>query len=175
MALLGIHHTSFTVTDLERTVKFYRDVVGLSLLGRKHRSAPDLGTALRGPDAAEAPGESTPGAGEMLIADMGVGEARIEFIQYLQPPSARFAGDPSVGGSGHVALLTDDIDREYRRLREAGVSFHTPPRTVQDPGKPVWRWCYFRDPDGICVELVESGAPESSHHSSGADAGPSAE
>jgi catechol 2,3-dioxygenase-like lactoylglutathione lyase family enzyme len=59
-----------------------------------------------------------------------------------------------------VALVSDDIESDCRRLQAAGVEFHTGPRTVSDPDRPVWRWCYFRDPDGICVELVESGQAE---------------
>jgi len=88
---------------------------------------------------------------------MELGGTRFEFIQYVQPPSTPFHGDPSRVGSAHVALMSDDIDSDYRRLQAAGVRFHTPIRTVRDPGRPAWRWCYFRDPDGICVELVQYG------------------
>ena len=152
MAAVGIHHTSFTVTDIERTVAFYEGVVGMRLLGRKHRRGSDLGTALMG----HAP-DSELAAAEILIADMALGEARVEFIQYVAPPGRPYHTDPSVAGSAHIALLSDDIEAEYRRLEQAGVRFHTPVCTVNDPGKPSWKWCYFRDPDGICVELVETG------------------
>jgi len=151
MTIAGIDHVSFTVSDLERTVDFYQNVVGMRLVGRKHRKAGDLGTALFGAKARE------PGAAEILIADMELGGARVEFIQYLEPATTPYPGDPSVAGSAHIAILTEDIESEFRRLQAAGVRFHTPGRTVQDPGRPVWRWCYFRDPNGICVELVESG------------------
>jgi catechol 2,3-dioxygenase-like lactoylglutathione lyase family enzyme len=155
MAIAGIHHVSFTVTDLERTVAFYRDVVGMTLSGRKHRRADDLGTALLGDrDAADPAADRS---AEILIADMELGGTRVEFIQYADPVSRPYPGDPSVAGSAHIAILTRDIESEYLRLQAAGVRFHTPVRTVRDPGRPEWRWCYFRDPDGICVELVESG------------------
>jgi catechol 2,3-dioxygenase-like lactoylglutathione lyase family enzyme len=149
---VGIHHTSFTVTDLERTVAFYEGVVGMHLLGRKHRRGADLGTALLGPAS-----DNRSAGAEILIADMALGDARVEFIQYVVPAGKPYQGDPSVAGSAHIALLTDDIEAEYRRLEEAGVRFHTPVRTVDEPGKPWWKWCYFRDPDGICVELVQRG------------------
>ena len=165
--MVGIHHTGFTVTDLERTVAFYENVVGMRLVGRKHRRAPDLGTALMGPGEIPAPraGErvgarpltAEPMPAEILIADMALGAARVEFIQYMEPPVTPYAGDPSVAGSAHIAILTDDIEAERLRLERAGVVFHTEVRTVHDPGKAPWKWCYFRDPDGICVELVQSG------------------
>jgi catechol 2,3-dioxygenase-like lactoylglutathione lyase family enzyme len=103
---------------------------------------------------------SVPVPAEILIADMAAGESRVEFIQYLEPRSAPYPGNPSVAGSAHLALLTDDIENERARLEQAGVRFHTPIRAVEDSGKTPWRWCYFRDPDGICVELVQGGEPE---------------
>ena len=37
----------------------------------------------------------------------------------------------------------------------AGVHpFHTPVRTVSDPGRPVWKWCYFRDPEGNRIQVI---------------------
>jgi tRNA(Arg) A34 adenosine deaminase TadA/catechol 2,3-dioxygenase-like lactoylglutathione lyase family enzyme len=151
VALDGIHHLSFTVTDLERTVDFYQNVLGMRLVGRKHRQAADLGAALFGDGAPEDSGA------EILIADMELGGTRVEFIQYVEPATKPYPGDPSVAGSAHIAILTQDIESEFRRLQAAGVRFHTPVRIVRDRGRPLWRWCYFRDPDGICVELVESG------------------
>jgi catechol 2,3-dioxygenase-like lactoylglutathione lyase family enzyme len=167
MAIACVHHVSLTVTDLERTVAFYRDVVGMRLVGRKHRQAEDLGTALLGAGAEGEAGATAvagaaagpPGAAraaEILIADMEFGGARVEFIQYVSPATTPYPGDPSVAGSAHIAILTHDIESEFSRLQAAGVRFHTPVRTVRDPDRPEWRWCYFRDPDGICVELVES-------------------
>ena len=150
--ITGIHHFSLTVTDLERTVAFYEDVVGMRLLGRKHRCSGDLGTALLGSERG-----TQPVTGDILIADMALGQARVEFIQYADPVGRPYHGDPSVAGSAHIALVTEDIEAEYHRLEQAGVRFHSPVRTVTDPGKPPWRWCYFRDPDGVCVELVEAG------------------
>lgn len=200
MAIQGVHHVSFTVSDLERSVDFYCRLLGFQLVGCKHRQAPDLGDALRGPRALRPPeahssapevqqplpqaqpsaagveqpaqraelrvqGPELPAQGaerptqpaDILIADLELAGTRLELIQYVDPTTRPYHGDPSVAGSGHLALLTDDIEREIQRLRAAGVRFHGPARTICDPGRPVWRWCYFRDPDGICVELVQSG------------------
>jgi catechol 2,3-dioxygenase-like lactoylglutathione lyase family enzyme len=166
MTIVGVHHVSFTVSDLERTVDFYQNVLGMQLCGRKHRRAADLGTALLGTApvgalAARGPeDESSSEEAEIVIADMELGGTRVEFIQYVDPASRPYPGDPSVAGSAHLAIQTDDIEEEFRRLQAAGVRFHTAVRAVQDPGNPLWRWCYFRDPDEICVELVESGGSE---------------
>ena len=152
MTIAGIHRVSFTVSDLERTVDFYQKVLGMRLVGRKRRQVEDdLGAAMCGAEAREHSGA------EILIADMELGGTRVEFIEYVEPATQLFPRDPSVAGSAHMAILTQDIESDIRRLKAAGAQFDTPVRTVRDPGGPLWRWCYFRDPDGICVELVESG------------------
>lgn len=159
MAVTGVHHTSFTVGDIERTIGFYQQVLGMRLLARRRRQDKDLGDALFG----TCEGQS-PKAAEILIADMELGGSRLEFVQYVDPASQPYHGDPSVAGSGHIAVRTEDIEAEYRRIERMGVVFNSPVRTVEHPDKPTWRWCYFRDPDGICVELVEcSEGPDCLH------------
>ena len=75
---------------------------------------------------------------EILIADMALG--RPGGVHPVCGAARRpYAGDPSVAGSAHIALITEDIEAEYHRSRSAGVWFHTPVRIVNDPGKPSWR------------------------------------
>ena len=46
------------------------------------------------------------------------------------------------------------IEETRKKLEEAGVEFHSPLNTfIMEAEK--WKWCYFRDPDGIILELVE--------------------
>ena len=147
---MRLHHASFTVTNLERTVDFYQRLLGFRLLARKHRNDPGLGTALFGSGKGN---QRT--VADILIAHMELDGAGIEFIQYVDPASAPYHSDPSVAGSGHLAIYVDGIESERERLLAAGVEFHTSVSVIQDPGSSVWKWCYFKDPDGIVVELVE--------------------
>ena len=64
MRLTDVHHVSFTVTELERTIVFYRDVLGFELVGRKRRNYPGLACGLFGE------GQPPTGEAEILIADM---------------------------------------------------------------------------------------------------------
>jgi glyoxylase I family protein len=61
-----------------------------------------------------------------------------------------------VAGSSHLAIRVKEIEAERKRLESLGVEFHAPINVFEETGKPAWKWCYFRDPDGICLELVES-------------------
>jgi len=56
-----------------------------------------------------------------------------------------------VVGYKHIALLVDSVDEEYERLSKAGVKFTLLPKTIQD----VVRIAFFRDPDGMDIELIE--------------------
>ncbi len=156
MPIVRLHHTSFTVCDLERTVDFYQRLLGFKLVSQKHRDGPQLGTALFGTGRDREQEDA-----DIRIAHMELNGAGIEFIEYRDPVSGPYHGDPSVAGSGHLAIAVQGIEAERERLIAAGVEFHSSVRVIRDPGLPVWKWCYFRDPDGIVVELVESESSSS--------------
>jgi hypothetical protein len=44
-------------------------------------------------------------------------------------------------------------------MEAAGVEFHSPINTYMEEGKGEMKWCYFRDPDGIVLELVQQEEP----------------
>ena len=48
-----------------------------------------------------------------------------------------------------------DIDAEYERLRNNGMTFHGPPPTSEELGSNHIRAIYARDPDGNIIELQE--------------------
>jgi catechol 2,3-dioxygenase-like lactoylglutathione lyase family enzyme len=59
-------------------------------------------------------------------------------------------------GPYRVALLTDDLDRDYQGLLAAGVTPYSPPATLDmGPGLPTLRAVFFPDPDGTTFELIE--------------------
>lgn len=150
MAITGVHHFSFTVTDLDKTLDFYTGMLGAEIQSKTRNTYETLGMALFG----DKWGVKQKHA-DLKIAVTRVGGLRVEFIQYIDPPTAPFHKNPSVAGAAHIALKVDDIENERARLEAAGVEFHSPINVFKETGKPEWKWCYFRDPDGICLELVE--------------------
>jgi catechol 2,3-dioxygenase-like lactoylglutathione lyase family enzyme len=87
---------------------------------------------------------ATPAA--LLLQD----NAFIEIFEYSAPTPAPSQPDRPVCDYGvtHVALIVDDVQAEYDRLKALGVLFHAPPR--ED-----FRAVYGRDPDGNVFELME--------------------
>lgn len=150
MSIIGVHHFSFTVTDLDRTIAFYKNVLGVDVRSRGHNKYETLGTALFGTKW----GVNQPQA-DLELAFIQLGDNRIEFIEYKDPKARPYHKNPSIAGSAHLALKVDDIEEMRRKLEAAGVEFHAPINTFREAGKQEMKWCYFRDPDGIVLELVE--------------------
>jgi glyoxylase I family protein len=148
--ITGVHHLSFSVTNLEGTVEFYTKILGVKLQSRGPNRYDTLGTALFGTKW----GINQRHA-DIELAVMNVGDTRVEFIQYKDPKAQPYHKNPSIAGSAHLAFKVDNIEEMRKKLEEAGVEFHSPINSFMEGGKVEWKWCYFRDPDGIVLELVE--------------------
>ena len=142
----GIHHTAVSTVDLERSLAFYRDLLGFETV--LDWSWPE-GTANM---------NRTHGlpetAGRVVL--LQAGNAMLELFEYATPGPR--AADPERRlcdhGITHFCIDVDDIDAEYERLRAGGMSFHCPP---VDYG--TVKTTYGRDPDGNVIELQEVKDP----------------
>jgi catechol 2,3-dioxygenase-like lactoylglutathione lyase family enzyme len=142
----AIHHTGIIVSDLERSIGFYHEVLGLAFAAEPTAviDDPELG-----------PKVGVPGA-KLRLVTFVVGDGLLELLQFVAPPSPIDAPLPQNAlGAHHVALLVDDIAAEVERLTTAGVEFLSDVTAVDEGVLAGWRWVYFRDPDGILLELVE--------------------
>jgi catechol 2,3-dioxygenase-like lactoylglutathione lyase family enzyme len=145
MAITGFHHCSFTVTNIERTVKFYSEILGLKLVRRSTNRVDKLGIAL---------GLKLPKA-VIEIAMMEVGGTQIEFIEYVEPKAQPCLQDPSIAGSGHIAFMVDDIYVTKEKIEGMGIKFNSEINVVKEGPAKGLKWVYFRDYDGITLEIVE--------------------
>jgi catechol 2,3-dioxygenase-like lactoylglutathione lyase family enzyme len=150
--ITGIAHVSFSVTSLDRTIDFYGRLLDLRLEGRTAVRGDDLGKALFGSRL-----DATETGADLDVAIMKIGGLSIEFIEYKAPKAKPYHGNPSIAGSAHVAFRVDDIEKMRKNLMDAGVEFHSEINNITQNNVIKWRWCYFRDPDGIVLELVEKG------------------
>lgn len=146
MAIRGVHHTGIIVKNLDRSIYFYHDLLGLQI-----QSEPS--PWFSGPELAE--GVGVPGA-SLRQVNLTTGDGVVELLEYGNRPE----GDDTVPpqnrlGSSHIALRVDDIASTVAELQAKGISFLTPPNVVDEGTLAGWRWNYFLDPDGYTVELVE--------------------
>jgi catechol 2,3-dioxygenase-like lactoylglutathione lyase family enzyme len=150
MSVRALFHTGLTVSDLDRSIAFYRDLLGLELVTRWESTQPYLRTIVGFPDA------------ELHIAllripamDGGLSGHHLELLEYRQPRGARGDAATSNPGNVHVALLVSDLDGMYRRLSAHGVTFKSPPVDIAHGRNKGARAVYLRDPDDITIELIE--------------------
>lgn len=145
MRVLGVDHVSVTVADLERSLRFYRDLLGISVLGTGIEESPSV-TAVVGVERAR-----------FRYGDLDLGDGRIlELLQYLSPQGTPHRPNVYDPGSGHLALRVDDLDAMLGRLKKEGIEARSEPVELDEP---AWwsgaRVVYLTDPDGVTVELVE--------------------
>jgi len=148
MRIRRLDHTGIPVSDLDRSLRFYREVFGVEPDFVTEYGDTSLSRQLRVPNP------------RMRIAFLRLADdVVIELLQYLEPPPRAFDRSDSDVGSTHLCLEVDDIDGWCNELREKGVDVYADPFRETDPGPfDGSRWLFFKDPDGISIELVEKPA-----------------
>lgn len=145
---LGIDHTAIVVSDTEKSLAFYRDVLGLTVAGASENSGPEqerlnnvFGARLRitGLKAPRGPG--------------------IEFLEYLAPRDGRaFPEGEKANDLVHwqTQVVVGDATRAVTALRAARVPLVSSGAIVApDPAIGFRRGVLVRDPDGHVLEVVE--------------------
>jgi len=145
----SVHHVGITVRDLDASVAFYHDLLGLAFV------VPPT-PWFEGADLARGLGVRPPVALRVALFEVGDGATWFEVLQYRSPESRTDRALPqSDVGAAHVAFHVEDIAGTYADLSAKGVPFNSPPNVVDDGPLAGWRWAYFTDPDGHTMELVE--------------------
>jgi catechol 2,3-dioxygenase-like lactoylglutathione lyase family enzyme len=138
-------HTGITVRDLDRSLGFYRDVLGMEIVFQQEKQGGYL---------ADIVGYSGAHARMAHLAFPGDSH-RIELFQYLEPTPVGEAAEPRHVGITHVCLVVPDITEMYARLESAGVDFYSEPVAVDTGANAGGFGLYLRDPDGITLELFQ--------------------
>jgi catechol 2,3-dioxygenase-like lactoylglutathione lyase family enzyme len=144
--ITGFNHTSFTVADMQKSVKFWTEMLGYE-------------TASIGPRAGKWQEEVTGVEGASLMVAHLYGHGHhIEFIQYLGGAARGTAPTPALVGAAHVCLETDDIERTWDELIRAGATAQGRIALVTTGAVTGVKAGYIRDPNGILIELVQLAA-----------------
>ncbi len=147
MTLRAIHHAGLVVRDLDRSIYFYHDILGLPFANEPTPwfSGPQL----------EA-GVGVPGA-VLRQVSLRTGEhSTMELIEYQNRPASSTAPVPNnYLGAAHVCFEVDDVRAKKAELEAKGVKFYSDVNVVDEGPLAGWRWVYFSDPDGLALEIVE--------------------
>ena len=121
---LRLHFVCIYVSDQERSLHFFVDLLGFSLISDSHFASGRRWIEVAPPDGAA--------------------------ILTLVKPIPGLNQDHFVGNSGMVTFLTEDVEAKYREWSGRGVSFSMPPQTPAWGGT----YCAFHDPDGNTFALA---------------------
>ncbi len=144
----SIAHIGLTVSDLTRSIAFYRDVLGLSYVGEMSMGGPESAALFRRPGCT---------ARVAYLQTKDKHAPLVELIQFTDHPSAAAESSLFQTSISELCFSTDDIDAEYARLCQQGVSFLSEPQTFDSTayGFGKSRAVYLRDPDGNILELIQ--------------------
>ena len=151
-------HVGITVRDLDESVRFYHDLLGLEI-------ATEPSPWFDGPDLGR--GVGVPGAALRQVC-LRLGDTLLELLEYRTPPSA--TDRPLLShciGASHVAFQVSDIAGAVAEMKAAGVEFYSGINVVDEGVLAGWRWVYFADPDGYPLELVENAYERPGGHCAG--------
>jgi catechol 2,3-dioxygenase-like lactoylglutathione lyase family enzyme len=150
LSVRSIFHVGFVVRDLDASLHFYCDGLGLVLRHRQLQHNAYTANLVGYPDAAleiaqlRLPDGDPPPSGHVL-----------ELIAYARPPSGPADPERSTLGAGHVAFAVDDIFESVERLQRLGAVLVSEPVSITE-GINAGGWTvYLHDPDGVTLELVQ--------------------
>jgi len=147
--ILRTDHTGITVSSLERSVAFWRDVLGFDFSHTAHQT---------GEVAQEITGVA--GAEIKLAVLKGPGGHKIELLEYLAPPDRKRQTDrrPCDVGHVHVALIVNDLEAILQKIAASGWKAAGQPQTLKSGPNAGKRVVYVRDPDGTTIEFMQPPA-----------------
>ena len=148
-----MNHTGFVVNNMDRSVAFYRDQLGLEIERDQILEGEFISELVGYPDA------------KLHIIYLGPGDAKhsVELIEYLNPRgNAAPLPERKDIGATHLGIIVDNVDEFYKELSSKEVRFVSPPAIRPDAVYPMaQKGCYMQDPDGNWLELLERPpAPE---------------
>ncbi|HEY2046422.1 MAG TPA: VOC family protein [Candidatus Udaeobacter sp.] len=143
--IVSADHTGITVSNLERSVAFWRDVLGFEFSHTAHQKG-ELAEEITGVKGAEI---------KLAVLKTPCGH-KIELLEYLAPADRKRANLRSCDvGSVHVALLVEDLSAALGRIAVLGWKTAGQPQILTKGPNAGRRVVYVRDPDGTTIEFMQ--------------------
>lgn len=153
MGLIAYWHFSFTVADLERSIDFYTQVIGMELVHRQEQANEYTSRLVAYENA------------HLKVAQLAIpamNQARsghlLELVEYVNPRCDPTDTATCRPGSAHLAFQVEDIHTVYERMVSLGVRFKSPPNAITAGRNRGGFTCYFLDPDDITLEIIQAPA-----------------
>jgi len=141
-----VQHFSYTVSNLDESLHFFCDLLGLEASPSRETGG-ERGATILGIEGVSL---------RLSIVKVPDGN-NIELIEYLAPKGKKIDLKTCNPGVAHISFVVDDIEKIRQDLAAEGISLVNPPCW---DGQSVagWGWgvCFLRGPDGISIELMQA-------------------
>jgi catechol 2,3-dioxygenase-like lactoylglutathione lyase family enzyme len=146
-SITGVHHTSYSVRDMSRSLAFYRDLLGFKVVNERPAVTDTYFRTIIGfPDAVV----------YAVLLELPGKTHYLELLEYKHPRGTPQNMTPNNPNSSHVCYLVDDLPPLYERLVAAGIEFISPPIELDAGPNAGGRAVYMKDPDGVVIELFQA-------------------
>lgn len=142
-----LHHLGLTVSDIERSIAFYRDLLGMTLHRRRPHVDSDYVALQTG-----YPGVVLNVASFKVSPDCPQSLEVVQYMNHSSPPAETQTNRP---GSSHLCLTVNDLRACHADLQARGVRFKSDPVTITAGPNAGGLVVYFYDPDGYILELFQ--------------------
>lgn len=144
-----IYHVGLTVSDLDRSVIFYRDILGLEFQGEILMVGEETDKMFHK--------KNCKARVAYLNGSKNMEAPPVELIQFVDNAVNNVRSDLFTTSISELCFYTDDIDLVYKNLIENNIECLSEPQyfdfTAQGFGKS--KAFYFKDPDGIILEMMQ--------------------
>ena len=140
------NHVGLTVSDLDRSAAFYRDVVGMEEASRNDSIGGDWFDQLTNNKGAR-----------FRVVHLTLGALTLQLVEYLAAGGDALALHHKHVGNPHLCFNVDDLDAKRRLVEARGDGGFVSPVVNLAGGRS--RSFYVADPDGVLVEFI--GRPAS--------------
>lgn len=142
--ITGFNHSGFVVKDLDKMVRFYRDVLGLRVLSEVDSSNPEANRHVGIPDARRM----------LVFVGKDAAQHQLELVLYLHPEGDDGHAAANALGAAHVCFNVEGLEQMYEDMKDKGLGFATAPVTRNTPfGRTAI--CFAQDPEGNWLEFIE--------------------
>ncbi|MBM3347692.1 MAG: VOC family protein, partial [Betaproteobacteria bacterium] len=137
--VLGTDHMAFTVSDMDRSVKMFCDVMGFTVVS-DDRAGADLLETLTGIPAPV-----------RYVYLRGPDNHQVELVQYFGPADrVRVQSRPCDTAAAHIAMRVDNVPAAVDAAKRAGMVPYSKILSMEDSSGRI-ESAYMRDPDGLTI------------------------
>src|SRR5438105_2531843 len=143
--VIATDHTGITVSNLERSLEFWQNVLGFEFSHRAHQTS-EMASEITGVAGAEL----------KLAVVKAPGGHKIELLEYLAPADRKKVDvRPCDVGSVHIAFTVDNLDAVLQKIAASGWEAAGKPQTLTTGPNAGKRVIYVRDPDATTIEFMQ--------------------